>query len=70
MLAHEAKVPILPVVIHGTAAAVPKKGWIMQGKHKMSIKVLDPVPYSAYKDLSVKETTAMIYNVIHSELAN
>ena len=68
MLAHEAKVPLLPVVIKGTAAATPRNGWIMQGKHKMSIKVLDPVPYSDYKDMSVKETSSMIYNIIQTEL--
>lgn len=60
MLAHEAKVPILPMLLDGTAAAVPKKGWVIQGKGKISLRVLDPVSYDDFKGLSVKETRELV----------
>ena len=67
-LAHDAKVSILPMVIHGTSAAVPKKGWMIKGKQKLILRVLDPVHYNSYKHITVKETSDMIRNIIHSEL--
>jgi 1-acyl-sn-glycerol-3-phosphate acyltransferase len=70
MLAHDAKVPILPVVIQGTSSAIPKKGWIIRSKQKITLKILDPVPYADFKELSVKETSAMIYEKIQKALEN
>lgn len=67
LLAHEAKVPILPMVIYGTSAAIPKKGWMIRKKQKLILRVLEPVPYDNYKDLTVKETSSMIYDIINTE---
>lgn len=68
LLAHEAKVPILPMVIYGTSAALPKKGWMIKKRQKLILKLLEPVPYSFYKDLTVKETSDLIHKTISSEL--
>ncbi|HEX7573782.1 MAG TPA: lysophospholipid acyltransferase family protein [Bacteroidota bacterium] len=35
--------PILPIVIDGTAAALPKKGFILRGKQAICIRVLKPI---------------------------
>jgi 1-acyl-sn-glycerol-3-phosphate acyltransferase len=35
--------PILPIVIDGTAAALPRKGFILRGKHAIRIRVLEPI---------------------------
>lgn len=70
MLAHEEKVSILPMVLDGTSAAVPKKGWVIRGKQRIFLKVLHPVPYASFKDLSVKDTTAMIRNIIKEEYSS
>jgi len=43
-LALTAKVPILPVVIDGTGGILPKHGFLFGGFHRITIKVLDPVP--------------------------
>jgi 1-acyl-sn-glycerol-3-phosphate acyltransferase len=37
-------VPIQPIVIRGTSDVLPKKGFILQGRHPISIKILDPIP--------------------------
>lgn len=64
MLAHEAKITILPMVLDGTFAAVPKKGWIIKRRQEIFLKVLSPIPYSSFADLSVKDTTSMIRNIL------
>ena len=67
-LAHEARVPILPMLLDGTAAAVPKKGWVIMGRGMISLKVLDPIPYESFESLTVKETSEMVRGVIEGEL--
>jgi len=67
-LAHETKTDILPMVIEGTAKVVPKKGWVLTGKEKMILKVLEPVPYEDFKDLSFPETSSFIREIIEKEL--
>ncbi len=37
-------VPIQPIVLRGTAEALPKRGFILQGRHAISIEILDPIP--------------------------
>jgi len=39
--------PVLPVVIDGTAAALPKRGFVLRGSHVIRIIVLDPIPAGA-----------------------
>lgn len=36
-------VPIQPIVIRGTGDALPKRGFVLQGRHPISIEVLDPI---------------------------
>jgi hypothetical protein len=38
------------------------------GSQKMSIRVLEPVPYERFANLSAKETGDMISNIIAAEL--
>lgn len=68
LLVHEAKVPVLPMVIVGSASAVPKNSWIIQVKQKIILKVLDPVPYSSIEGSSAKETSCLVRNIISREL--
>jgi len=35
--------PILPIALHGTAAALPKRGFILRGKQKIHIQILEPI---------------------------
>ena len=38
-VAQNARVPLLPIVIEGTAAALPKRGFVLQGPHEIRIRV-------------------------------
>jgi 1-acyl-sn-glycerol-3-phosphate acyltransferase len=49
-LAKDAKRPLLPIVVHGTASALPKRGVILQGHHPIVIEVLDPIPYLSFAE--------------------
>ncbi len=42
-LALDCGVPILPIVITGTGDALPKRGFVLQGKHHIDITVLEPI---------------------------
>ena len=35
--------PVLPIVIEGTADALPKRGFVLRGRHPLRITVLEPV---------------------------
>ena len=67
-LAHELKAGIHPMVLDGTARAIPKKGWSLQRKQKIVLKILDAVPFEKFQDLSVSETRAYFEEIIHHEL--
>ncbi|MBW2272572.1 MAG: 1-acyl-sn-glycerol-3-phosphate acyltransferase [Deltaproteobacteria bacterium] len=63
-MALKARTPILPIVIHGTADALPKRGFVLQGRHPIRIEVLDLIPYESFADKSVEELTRDVRNVI------
>jgi len=46
-LAQRARVGILPIVIEGTANALPKHGFVLRGRHAIQVRVLDEVPWTA-----------------------
>ena len=67
-IAKETKAPILPLVIKGTANALPKGGIELQGKHPMSITILPEVPYSFFESLTSEELCEHVRNQIQAEL--
>jgi len=67
-LALETKTDILPMVLDGTSKAIPKSGWILTGREKMILKVLDPVPYKDFEHLSIRETAALTWMKIEKAL--
>jgi 1-acyl-sn-glycerol-3-phosphate acyltransferase len=54
-LALDEEVPILPIVISGTHDALPKRGFVLQGKHDISISVQPPVPHKEFAGLTPGE---------------
>jgi 1-acyl-sn-glycerol-3-phosphate acyltransferase len=52
--------PILPIALHGTAAALPKRGFILRGKQAMRISVLEPIspPWAPGTEASALMTVA------------
>lgn len=67
-LAKRAQVPILPIVIEGSARALPKRGFVLQGRHAIRVRVLDAVSYQSFKDLSVESLTEKVRGIIAAEL--
>lgn len=41
-LALDANVPVVPIVIQGTHDALPKHGFVLQGRHEITVTVLPP----------------------------
>lgn len=68
LLAQRAQVPILPIVVEGTANALPKHGFVLRGRHAVGIRVLDEIPCERFADLSVEELSDMIRAIFLREL--
>ncbi len=67
-IALKSKVPIHPIVLQGTADALPKRGFILQGRHPISIRLLDRIPYEDFSQMSVEDLTAHARAIIAAEL--
>ncbi|MGH7787745.1 MAG: lysophospholipid acyltransferase family protein [Candidatus Binatia bacterium] len=67
-LAQRMRVPILPIVVEGTGDALPKRGFVLQGRHAIRIRVLDAIPYARFAHDSVEALTDRVRDVIASEL--
>ena len=68
-LASSTRTPILPIAIVGTADALPKRGFVLQGRHAIRIRVLDPIPYEQFADMPVDELAAHVRQLIADEVA-
>jgi 1-acyl-sn-glycerol-3-phosphate acyltransferase len=60
--------PIQPLVIQGTSHALPKRGFILQGRHPISITVLDTLPHEGFAHMSVEELTLHVRGIIAAQL--
>jgi 1-acyl-sn-glycerol-3-phosphate acyltransferase len=67
-LAIGAKRPLLPIVVHGTASALPKEGWVLQGHHRIKIEVLDPIPFESFANTSGDDLTDEVRELIAGRL--
>jgi len=67
-LALQTKTEIQPLVLDGTFAAVPKSGWVLKGKQKIVLKVLEPIPYERFKDLSPSQLAEKVQGIITAAL--
>jgi len=60
ILAKKTRTPILPVVINNTKDALPKHSLRIQGKHCMTVQVLDEIPVSVLENMEVAEISGMV----------
>jgi len=63
-LALKTGAPIQPIVLQGTAHALPKKGVVLQGRHPISITVLERIPHARFAHMSVEELTEHVRGLI------
>jgi 1-acyl-sn-glycerol-3-phosphate acyltransferase len=66
-LALEAQVPILPIVVSGTANALPKHGFVLRGRHQIGIRVLPEISYESFAGASVDELTERVHALFTRE---
>jgi 1-acyl-sn-glycerol-3-phosphate acyltransferase len=67
-LAKDAQRPILPLIISGTSNALPKRGFVLKGRHPITIRILDPIPYTEFADEPADELTLRVRSLIATEL--
>ena len=68
-IAMETKTDILPMVIEGSSGAIPRAGWVLSGKRRMHLKVLEPLAYEDWKDKTLSELKDMVKEIISAELS-
>ncbi len=67
-LALRARRPILPIVIRGTAHALPKRGFVLRGRHPIHVRILDPIPWEKFCDRPADALTREIFALYAAEL--
>jgi 1-acyl-sn-glycerol-3-phosphate acyltransferase len=51
-IAKQAQRPILPIALQGTYAALPKRGFVLRGRHPIRLTVLEEFPYASFEDVT------------------
>jgi 1-acyl-sn-glycerol-3-phosphate acyltransferase len=59
-LALRTKSPILPIVIKGTAQALPKRGVLLQ-RSSILLNILAPIPFDRFSGMSAREVNKMVW---------
>ena len=67
-LAQRTRAPLLPIVLSGTSNALPKRGFVLQGRHAIRIRVLDEIPYQSFAQKAVETLTQEVRERIAREL--
>ncbi|MCK6553361.1 1-acyl-sn-glycerol-3-phosphate acyltransferase [Candidatus Binatia bacterium] len=67
-IAKKAAAPLLPIIVEGTANALPKRGFVLQGRHSIRVRVLDEIPYRTFAHMSVEELVATVFARFASDL--
>jgi 1-acyl-sn-glycerol-3-phosphate acyltransferase len=67
-LAQGSGVPILPILVEGTADALPKRGFVLQGRHAIRVRVLEEIPHEKLGGRPVEEVTREVWQLYASLL--
>jgi 1-acyl-sn-glycerol-3-phosphate acyltransferase len=54
---------LLPILVEGTADALPKRGFVLQGRHAIRIRVLDEIPHAKIVDRPVEDVTREVWQL-------
>jgi 1-acyl-sn-glycerol-3-phosphate acyltransferase len=60
--------PVLPIVVDGTASALPKRGFLLQGRHRIRVRVLEEIPAASFEAESAEELALRVQALIGAEL--
>jgi 1-acyl-sn-glycerol-3-phosphate acyltransferase len=67
-IANRNRVPIQPIIVRGTSEALPKRGFILQGRHAISIEVLDVIPAEEVASCDSQEMLERVRTIIGDAL--
>jgi 1-acyl-sn-glycerol-3-phosphate acyltransferase len=59
-LALERRVPLVPIVLAGTAQALPKRGFVLRGRSAIRVRVLDAIPYAEFATKSAADLADLV----------
>jgi len=60
--------PILPIALDGTARALPKRGYLLQGQHPIHVRVLPALATESYAGETVDSLCERVRGIIAREL--
>ena len=60
--------PVLPIVLNGTSNALPKRGFVLQGRHPIHISILEEIPAEEFAEQPVEELTERVRDLIGEKL--
>jgi 1-acyl-sn-glycerol-3-phosphate acyltransferase len=60
--------PILPITVEGTHHALPKRGFVLQGRHPIRITVLEPIPPERFEGMSAGEVAESVRDIFVERL--
>src|SRR5207244_12013681 len=63
VLAQRARVPLLPIVVEGTARALPKHGFVLRGRHAIRIRVLDEIAFASFAEKPIDQLAEEVHEV-------
>lgn len=52
--------PLLPIVVEGTADALPKHGFVLRGRNRIRVRVLDEIAYASFATMPVEALTQAV----------
>ncbi len=67
-LAQRTQSAILPIVVEGTARALPKRGFVLQGRHEIRVRVLDEIPYASFAGRPVEVVSESVHGTFAAAL--
>ena len=67
-LALRTKAPILPIALDGTARALPKRGYLLQGHHPIRVRILPELNPASYAEETIESLTERVRDLIAREL--
>ncbi len=69
-LAIDCRTPVQPIAIRGTSDALPKRGFILRGRHPIHVQVLDPIEPESFAHLSPEKLTAQVRGILADVLGD
>ena len=55
-------------MLTGTSEALPKRGFVLKGRHDIRVRILPEIPYESFADMSTAELTESVRRLFLHEL--